>query len=136
MTRPEEMPARAIARRRLLHFLMQSPLLAAPGLLAPGLLMPARVLGRPEFAVPETLDQVLDVFQMQRAAQKVLDLETWHFIVNGADDLRTLDANRAAWNSLARSCPHPSCWHPSVPSRPFMRTVNGQRCRRRRSVAT
>ena len=98
MTRPEEMPARAIARRRLLHFLMQSPLLAAPGLLAPGLLMPARALGRPEFAVPETLDQVLDVFQMQRAAQKVLDLETWHFIVNGADDLRTLDANRAAFD--------------------------------------
>jgi isopentenyl diphosphate isomerase/L-lactate dehydrogenase-like FMN-dependent dehydrogenase len=60
--------------------------------------MPARVLGRPEFAVPETLDQVLDVFQMQRAAQKVLDLETWHFIVNGADDLRTLDANRAAFD--------------------------------------
>jgi isopentenyl diphosphate isomerase/L-lactate dehydrogenase-like FMN-dependent dehydrogenase len=87
------MLARAAARRRLLRFLLQSPLLATPGLLGP-----TRVLGRPEFAVPETLDQVLDVFQMQRAAQKVLDLETWHFIVNGADDQRTLDANRAAFD--------------------------------------
>ena len=76
------------ARRRLLRFLLQSPLLAAPVALA-----------RPEFAVPETLDEVLDVFQMQRAARKVLDLETWHFIVNGADDLRTLDANRAAFDA-------------------------------------
>jgi isopentenyl diphosphate isomerase/L-lactate dehydrogenase-like FMN-dependent dehydrogenase len=41
---------------------------------------------------------VLDVFQMQRAAQKVLDLPTWHFIASGADDQRTLDANRAAFD--------------------------------------
>lgn len=80
------------ARRRLLRYLLQSPLLA------PGLLTLPRAFARPEFAVPESLDAVLDVFQMQRAAQKVLDLETWHFIVNGADDLRTLDANRAAYD--------------------------------------
>ena len=79
---------RDAARRRLLRFLLQSPLLATPA-----------ALGRPEFAVPETLDEVLDVFQMQRAARKVLDLETWHFIVNGADDLRTLDANRSAFDA-------------------------------------
>ncbi|MEO8445155.1 MAG: alpha-hydroxy acid oxidase [Gammaproteobacteria bacterium] len=82
------------ARRRLLRYLLQSPLLAVPGLLGP-----LRALARPEYAVPESLDEVLDVFQMQRAAQKVLDLETWHFIVNGADDLRTLDANRAAFDA-------------------------------------
>jgi len=99
VTTPEEILARATARRRLLRFLLQSPLLATPAVLGPGLLAPARVLGRPELAVPETLDEVLDVFQMQRAAQKVLDLETWHFIVNGADDLRTLEANRAAFDA-------------------------------------
>ncbi len=98
MSRSEGPNARSLARRQLVRFLLQSPLVAATGLLAPGLLMPRPVLARPEFAVPETLDQVLNVFQMQRAAQKALDLETWHFIVNGADDLRTLDANRAAFD--------------------------------------
>ena len=87
-------PETEAARRRLLRFLLASPLLAAPGLLAPN-----TASSRPEFATPETLDDVLDVFQMQRVAQKVLDLETWHFIVNGADDLRTLDANRTAFEA-------------------------------------
>ena len=88
MSAGADLRTRDAARRRLLRFLLQSPLLATPAALA-----------RPEFAVPETLDEVLDVFQMQRAARKVLDLETWHFIVNGADDLRTLDANRAAFDA-------------------------------------
>lgn len=82
------------ARRRLLRYLLQSPLLMTPALLSP-----ARVLGRPEFASPESLDEVLDVFQMQRVAQKSLDLETWHFIVNGADDMRTMEANREAFDA-------------------------------------
>ena len=86
--------ARAAARRRLLRFLLQSPLLAAPGLLGP-----VRALARPEFAVPGSLDEVLDVFQMQRVAQSKLDPEAWHFIVNGADDMRTLEANRAAYSA-------------------------------------
>jgi isopentenyl diphosphate isomerase/L-lactate dehydrogenase-like FMN-dependent dehydrogenase len=57
------------------------------------------VLGRPEFAAPETLDEVLDVFQMKRMAQQKLDLESWHFIVNGADDMRTVEANRHAFDA-------------------------------------
>ncbi len=95
---PRALNERQQARRQLVRFLLQSPLIAATGILAPGLLLPRRALARPEFAVPETLDQVLDVFQMQRAAQKTLDLETWHFIVNGADDQRTVEANRAAFD--------------------------------------
>jgi len=83
------------ARRRLLRFLLQSPLLAVPGLLKPS----GGLLARPEFATPEAIDQVLDVFQMQRLAQKALDLETWHFIVNGSDDMRTLEANRQAFDA-------------------------------------
>jgi isopentenyl diphosphate isomerase/L-lactate dehydrogenase-like FMN-dependent dehydrogenase len=78
----------------LLRFLLQSPLLAA----GPFWLAARQALARPEFAIPETLDQVLDVFQMQRVAQKAVDLETWHFIVNGSDDMRTLDANRRAFD--------------------------------------
>lgn len=87
-------PARDAARRRLLRFLLQSPLLAVPGLLGP-----VRALARPEFAIPGSLDEVLDVFQMQRLAQKALDPEAWHFIVNGADDMRTLEANRTAFDA-------------------------------------
>ena len=88
------MPEKIIARRRLLRFLLASPLLAAPGLL-----LPRAARSRPELAMPETLDEVLDVFQMKRAAQKVLDPETWHFIVNGADDQLTLEAAEACRRS-------------------------------------
>lgn len=82
------------ARRRLLRFLLGSPLLAG----TPGLLAFREAAARPEFALPGSLDEVLDVFQMQRVAQRALDPETWHFIVNGADDLKTLDANRRAFD--------------------------------------
>lgn len=88
------MPEQIAARRCLLRFLLTSPLLATPGLL-----FSSAARSRPEFAIPETLDDVLDIFQMQRVAQKVLDLETWHFIVNGADDQRTLEANRTAFEA-------------------------------------
>ena len=85
---------RDMARRRLLRFLLQSPLLAAPALFGP-----SRALGRPEFAIPEVVDEVLDVFQMKRLAQKALDPESWHFLVNGADDMRTVEANRHAFDA-------------------------------------
>lgn len=93
MKSPAEAAAHEAARRQLLRFLLSSPLLAAPGLLGP-----VRALARPEFAVPESLDEVLDVFQMQRVAQKALDAEAWHFVVNGADDMRTMEANRTAFD--------------------------------------
>jgi len=87
-------PPDGAARRRLLRFLLQSPLLGAGGLLGP-----AAALARPEFAVPKALDDVLDVFQMQRVARDAVDVETWHFIVNGSDDMRTLEANRTAYEA-------------------------------------
>jgi isopentenyl diphosphate isomerase/L-lactate dehydrogenase-like FMN-dependent dehydrogenase len=89
-----DFPSRGLARRQLLRFLLQSPLLATPAMLAPG-----NALGRPEFATPESLDEVLDIFQMKRLAQKTLDLEAWHFIVNGADDMHTVEANRLAFDA-------------------------------------
>lgn len=94
MSRGELTPTGEAGRRRLLRFLLQSPMLATAGLLGA-----SRSLARPEFAVPESLDEVLDVFQMERLARKAVDLETWHFIVNGSDDMRTMDANRTAYEA-------------------------------------
>lgn len=80
------------ARRRLIRFLLGSPLLAAGGSLLPGIAM-----ARPERAIPDDIDEALDVFQIEAAARRRLDPEVWHFIVNGADDGLTVEANRAAF---------------------------------------
>ena len=87
-------------RRSLLRFVLQSPLLAAGAAFAP-----ATALARPELAVPDEARRALDIFQIKRAAQARLDLATWHFIVNGADDGKTMAANRLAfddWQIRAR----------------------------------
>lgn len=87
--------AQGEARRALLGFLLRSPLLGAlagwPGLAA----------GRPELAVPGSADDALDVFQIERVARAKLGLPTIHFIVNGADDGKTLQANRDAFDAWA-----------------------------------
>jgi len=77
----------------LLHFLLASPLLGASAA------WPRLGRARPELATPSTVDQALDVFQIRRAAQRALDPETWHFIVNGADDMQTMAANRGAFRA-------------------------------------
>jgi 4-hydroxymandelate oxidase len=77
------------ARRLLLKFMLQSPLLAA--------VSPA-VFARPELAIPETARQALDVFQIKAAASQRLSLPAWHFIVNGADAGKTMAANRAVFD--------------------------------------
>jgi isopentenyl diphosphate isomerase/L-lactate dehydrogenase-like FMN-dependent dehydrogenase len=76
------------ARRSLLQFMLQSPLLAAS---------PA-VFARPELAIPETARQALDVFQIKAVASQRLSLPAWHFIVNGADAGKTMAANRAVFD--------------------------------------
>jgi 4-hydroxymandelate oxidase len=65
----------------------------------PGLALPAAVLARPELAVPATADAALDIFQLEAAARATLARGPWHFIVSGADDLRTVAANRAAFDA-------------------------------------
>jgi isopentenyl diphosphate isomerase/L-lactate dehydrogenase-like FMN-dependent dehydrogenase len=52
-------------------------------------------------AVPETAAEALDVFQVERVARQKLPLPVWHFIVNGSDDGRTLQANRDAFSAWA-----------------------------------
>lgn len=82
------------ARRALLRFMLGSPLLAGGSALLP------RGLGAyPQLAVPEAVDEALDVFQIRAAADRRLDRKTWHFIVNGADDGQTVAANEAAYDA-------------------------------------
>lgn len=91
---PEE-ATRLAARRELLRFLLQSPLAwAATGLAT-------AVQARPELAVPGNAAEALDVFQIERVARQTLSLPVIHYIVNGADDGKTLQANRDAFDAWA-----------------------------------
>jgi len=83
-------------RRRLLRFMLQSPLIASGASLAS--MWPAIGLGRPELAIPDAVNRSLDVFQIKAAARTKLDLRAWHFIVNGADDGKTMAANRRVFD--------------------------------------
>jgi 4-hydroxymandelate oxidase len=76
-----------IARRSLLRFLLASPLLGA-----------GPALARPEFALAESAAEALDVAQVKAAARRRLAAPAWHFIVNGAGDGRTAEANEAAFD--------------------------------------
>jgi 4-hydroxymandelate oxidase len=90
------------ARRALLRFLLQSPLLGTAGA---GLLGAGGALARPELALPENAGDALDVFQLEAVARRKLDRPAWHFIVSSADDGRTMQANRdayAAWQLRVR----------------------------------
>lgn len=86
-----------IARRKLLRFMLESPLLASGAGLAAW--WPETSWARPEYAIPTTARQALDVFQMKAAAQQKLDVADWHFVVNGADDGKTMAANRSAFEA-------------------------------------
>ena len=88
--------ARLDARRRLLRFMLQSPLIASGATLAS--MWPATGLARPELAIPDSARHTLDVLQMKAAAQAKLDLRAWHFIVSGADDGKTMRANRQVFD--------------------------------------
>lgn len=89
-------PLTSVARRRLLEFMLGSPALASMAALSTW--WPSEAHARPELAIPETAQQSLDIFQVKAAAQRRLDLQAWHFIVNGADDGKTMTANRRAFD--------------------------------------
>jgi len=97
--RPGNLPAETAhldARRRLLRFMLQSPLIASSASLAA--LWPAAGLARPERAIPDAVNRALDVFQIKAAAREKLELPAWHFIMNGADDGKTMAANRRVFD--------------------------------------
>jgi 4-hydroxymandelate oxidase len=88
--------SRLDARRRLLRFMLQSPLITSGAALAS--MWPATGLARPELAIPDSARHTLDVLQMKAAARAKLDLRAWHFIVNGADDGKTMAENRRVFD--------------------------------------
>lgn len=91
------------SRRQLLRFMLQSPLIASSASLAA--MWPEAGLARPEMAIPESASRALDIFQMKAAARTKLDLRAWHFIMNGADDGKTMAENRRIfddWQIRAR----------------------------------
>ncbi len=83
------------ARRELLRFMLQSPLFWAAAGTAPA------AWGRPELAMPVSAADALDVFQLERVAMQKLPLPAIHYIVNGADDGRTMQANRDVFDAWA-----------------------------------
>ncbi len=103
MARQPSTPMRRKSRRQLLRFMLESPLwLGAAGTAAT---WPRAATARPELALPDRASRALDVWQIKAAAQRKLDVPTWHFIVNGADDGKTMQANREvfdAWQIRAR----------------------------------
>lgn len=64
-----------------------------------GLFLPGSLRARPERALPASLEEALDVFQIEAVARQTLEPPVWHFIVNGADDMRTVAANRTAFDA-------------------------------------
>jgi len=76
--------------------MLQSPLIASGAALAS--MWPVTGLARPERAIPDSAKRTLDVLQMKAAAREKLDLPAWHFIVNGADDGKTMSANRRVFD--------------------------------------
>jgi 4-hydroxymandelate oxidase len=79
------------ARRQFLRFLAASPLATLPTNFS---------WAYPERAVPESLRQVLNIFQLDRVAQQKLTRDAYHFIVGVADDGATNQANREAYANV------------------------------------
>ncbi len=95
---PESRPTQSgIARRKLLQFMLESPLLASGAGLAAW--WPEATWARPELAIPASARQALDVFQIKAVARQKLDVADWHFVVSGADDGKTMAANRSAFDT-------------------------------------
>ncbi len=81
-------------RRRLLRFLLSSPLLSSIGGGLPALAQD----GRDVIASP---DQALNVMDFQAAAEKQLALAHFGFLATGVDDDATLRRNREGFSRLA-----------------------------------
>jgi len=83
---------RILARRELLKFIFASPIFGAMA----GL--PVSGFATPDRATPEIASQALNIFQIKKAASEKLPLPVWHFIINGADDGKTMAANREVFD--------------------------------------
>lgn len=94
------MQDKKLARRQFLQFLAASPLFIGPG----RSLAHFSEHGLPEhladalLAPVDSLDQVQDVFDLQRVAEKVLPPAHYGYLATGTDNNNTLHANRAAFD--------------------------------------
>jgi 4-hydroxymandelate oxidase len=79
---------RSVARREFLRYLAASPLAVLPAEFS---------WARPEKALPQSLREVMNIFQLDRVAQLNLPPDAYHFIVDAADDGTTKQANREAY---------------------------------------
>jgi 4-hydroxymandelate oxidase len=79
------------ARRRFLQFLAASPLATVPMEFS---------WAFPERAMPASLREVLNVFQLDQVARRTLPPDAYHFIAGVADDGATAQANRDAYEKV------------------------------------
>ena len=73
------------SRREFLKWLAASPLLVSGASFA-----------RPEYAQPANIKQALNIAHLQQLAEAKLDLDDYHFIVGGSDDMATTAENISA----------------------------------------
>lgn len=109
------------ARRQFLRFLMMSPLLGSAGLMAPWSFLIKTASAWDGVSTATTIDEVhpsydspfpsgkypltrcsdaSNVFQFKDVARTKLSPKTFHFIESGADDMKTVQANREAFDLL------------------------------------
>ena len=92
----DEIRCKDMARRNFVRFLLMSPLAASAGLLTFDRLNSFATDMTP-IAKPR---EASNVFQFEEEARKKLPQEMFHFISDGADDLKTLRANRDAFDRI------------------------------------
>ncbi len=80
------------SRRRFVEFLLGSPFAASYMLTASSSLAQSTALA--------TAAEATNVFQFEDAARALLDPEIYHFVADGADDMKTVQANRRAFDEV------------------------------------
>jgi isopentenyl diphosphate isomerase/L-lactate dehydrogenase-like FMN-dependent dehydrogenase len=110
-----------LARRQFLRFLVMSPLLGSAGLMAPWSFLTKTASAWDGVTTATMIDEVhpsydspfpsgkypltrcsdaTNVFQFKDVARTKLTPKTFHFIESGADDMKTVQANREAFDLL------------------------------------
>ena len=108
-------------RRQFLRFLLMSPLLGSAGLIDPWSIVTKTASAQDGVSTATVIDEIhpsydspfpsgkypltscsdaTNVFQFKDAARTKLTPKTFHFIESGADDLKTVQANREAFDLL------------------------------------
>ena len=89
-----------VARRRFLRFLLQSPLLYGMGSVLPLERLLAQELEGRGGVLVDSVDRALNVFDLEVVMKSRLNAGHWAYTAQGADDLGTIAANRAAFGKI------------------------------------